>query len=193
MSTENWIGYRWLAQHYGIDTVQPYPIESQIGATRRRSTHDGMIRETYPQIFRPEAIHEALRQRMEPTRVTEERLIAIQAELSAREPIFHRPEFGSTRAAFESMTDADFWEVGASGRRYSRASVLNILDDRYAKPMDESWETRDFFCQEIAVDTYLLTYTLLQDSRVTRRATLWRRSCAGWKIVYHQGTIVQSP
>jgi len=26
--------------------------------------------------------------------------------------------------------------------------------------------------------------------RVTRRATLWRRSATGWKILYHQGTLV---
>ena len=26
--------------------------------------------------------------------------------------------------------------------------------------------------------------------RVTRRATLWRRSKSGWKVLYHQGTVV---
>ena len=43
-------------------------------------------------------------------------------------------------------------------------------------------------------DTYLLTYTLLQDhKRLTRRATIWRNTAEGWKAVYHQGTIVQQP
>jgi hypothetical protein len=38
----------------------------------------------------------------------------------------------------------------------------------------------------------LLTYTLLQNKqRLTRRATIWQRTAEGWKIVYHQGTIVQ--
>ena len=130
---------------------------------------------------------------MEPTRITEPRLMTVQAELAAREPIFHRPEHGTTRADFELMMDAEFWEVGASGRRYSRAHVLDILDERHAKSIEENWETRDFFCQEIAPATYLLTYTLLQDSRITRRTTLWRRTPGGWRIVYHQGTIVESP
>jgi len=41
-------------------------------------------------------------------------------------------------------------------------------------------------------ETYLLTYTLLQHKkRLTRRATIWQRTVDGWKIVYHQGTIVQ--
>ncbi|MHC5761500.1 hypothetical protein [Nostoc sp.] len=38
-------------------------------------------------------------------------------ELIQREPIFHRPELGTTRADFEQMTESTFWEVGASGRR----------------------------------------------------------------------------
>jgi hypothetical protein len=39
----------------------------------------------------------------------------------------------------------------------------------------------------------LLTYTLLQDhERQTRRMTIWRSTADGWKIVYHQGTIVQN-
>lgn len=48
--------------------------------------------------------------------------------LSAREPIFHRAEFGTTRADFEKMTAEDFWETGASGRIYSREFVLDLLD-----------------------------------------------------------------
>jgi hypothetical protein len=130
---------------------------------------------------------------MEPTRITKIRLMPVQDELSAREPIFHRPEHGTKRADFELMTDAEFWEVGASGRRYSRTHILDILEERVAQSIEENWETQDFFCQEIAPDTYLLTYTLLQGSRTTRRATLWRRTSGGWRIVYHQGTIVESP
>jgi len=37
----------------------------------------------------------------------------------------------------------------------------------------------------------LITYALEQGPRITRRATLWRRTAAGWKILYHQGTIVE--
>ncbi|HUW28307.1 MAG TPA: hypothetical protein VMV97_06845 [Sulfuriferula sp.] len=128
---------------------------------------------------------------MEPARITDARLLAIQKELADREPIFHRVEHGTTRRAFEAMTDQEFWEVGASGRRYSRAYVLGTLEERYAEPIEDQWETRDFFCQEIAPNNYLLTYTLLQGTRVTRRATLWRRTAEGWRIVYHQGTIVE--
>jgi hypothetical protein len=117
-------------------------------------------------------------------------LRAVLEELKRREPIFHRPEWGTTRADFENMTDPEFWEVGASGRRYSREFILDTLEDRALKGYEDIWETLDFHCVDIAPENYLVTYTLLQGARVTRRATLWRRTSSGWKILYHQGTVV---
>jgi len=129
---------------------------------------------------------------MEPSLTTAPELLDVLAEISAREPIFHRPEFGTSRADFERMTAEDFSETRASGRKYSREFVLDELERSFSKPHDDVWETRDFYCRKLGEDTYLLTYTLLQDGkRLTRRATIWERSKNGWKIVYHQGTIVQ--
>lgn len=116
----------------------------------------------------------------------------ILAELSRREPIFHRPEFGTTRADFDGMMVEDYWETGASGRRYSRQVILDELEKRFSVPQTDVWETSDFQCRKLSDDTFLLTYTLLQDQvRLTRRATIWRKTADGWKIVYHQGTLVQ--
>jgi hypothetical protein len=127
---------------------------------------------------------------MEPTLVTAPHLSALLEELKRREPIFHRPELGTSRRDFENMMDASFWEVGASGRRYSREFILDTLENRRSQHVVDIWETRGFHCLEIAPESYLVTYTLLQGARVTRRATLWRRSTSGWKILYHQGTLV---
>jgi hypothetical protein len=109
-------------------------------------------------------------------------------ELIAREPIFHRPEFGTTRKDFQKMLAQDFWEVTASGRRLSREFVLNTLESRYTIPTEDVWEIEDFRCQQIAAENYLVSYTLFQGERVTRRTTIWRRTADGWKILYHQGT-----
>jgi hypothetical protein len=115
----------------------------------------------------------------------------VLAELSSREPIFHRPELGMTRADFENMIVPDFWEVGASGQCYSRTEVLDVLDKRHAIPDIDVWEMSNLQCRRLAEEVYLLTYTLLQNNeRLTRRATIWQRTSEGWKIVYHQGTMV---
>jgi hypothetical protein len=123
---------------------------------------------------------------------TDGALADVMDELQAREPIFHRPEWGTARADFERMTAEDFWEVGASGKRYSREQVLDVLEVRHATPQEEGLEAFGFHCRRLAEDVYLLTYTLRQpEDRWTRRATIWQRSADGWKIVYHQGTLIE--
>jgi hypothetical protein len=129
---------------------------------------------------------------MEPTLTTAPGLKNILAELSSLEPIFHWPHSAMSRAELEKMTVEDFWEIGASGRRYSRQFVLDVLEQRRDSAQADVWETRDFHCRRLAENVYLLTYTLLQDNtRLTRRSTIWQKSSDGWKIVYHQGTVVQ--
>ena len=131
---------------------------------------------------------------MEADLPTDRKLLGVLKELQAHEPIFHRPELGTTRAALEQMMDAGFWEVGASGRCYSRDYVLETLLERHSAPQEDVWETSGFRCAELGPHTYLVTYTLVQNgARVTRRATIWRRARDGWRVLYHQGTIVEGP
>ncbi len=114
---------------------------------------------------------------------------AILEELKRREPIFHRPEFGTTRADFEKMIVDDFWEIGASGRRYDRAFVLDELERRHASPVQEDFSVEHCACRQLSEHVYLFTYVLWQGSRKTRRATIWSRADGTWRAMYHQGTL----
>jgi hypothetical protein len=128
----------------------------------------------------------------EPVLVTDPALERVLKELISREPIFHRPEHGVSRADFERMTAPDFWEIGASGLRYSRDFILDTLEARSLHPRPEDLRATGFHCRQLAPDVFLLTYTLLQSGqRLTRRSTIWQRSSEGWKILFHQGTVVQ--
>jgi hypothetical protein len=127
---------------------------------------------------------------METILVTAPECAVVLQELIRREPLFHRAEFGTKREDFEKMTAPEFWEVGASGRQYSRQLVLDVLEKRYENRTEAVWELGGFHCLEIATDNFLITYTLIQGERMTRRATIWRRTANGWQIVYHQGTMV---
>ncbi len=112
-------------------------------------------------------------------------------ELCEREPIFHRPELGTD---FASMVTDDFWEIGASGKIYTRELILQVLAERITRtPAHDRWQTSDFACRKLSEEFFLLTYTLLQDeTRWTRRTTLWCLAAnGGWKIAFHQGTVVQ--
>jgi hypothetical protein len=132
----------------------------------------------------------------EPDLVTDEGLLGVLEELRRREPLFHRRRIVSSREDFERETAEDFWEVGASGQRYSRAFVWSVLSERYASAetdacASEGWTMSDEHVREVAPQTYLLTYTLSQPGRLTRRLTVWQGSQqAGWRALYHQGTEV---
>lgn len=128
---------------------------------------------------------------MEPNLVIPEELLPVLKELMHLEPLFHATAGDATPQQFEELVALEFWEVGASGRRYSREFSLNVLNSRQHDPSEHEWRTEEFHVSEVAPDNYLLTYTLHQPGRVTRRATLWRRASGKWKAIYHQGTIVQ--
>src|SRR5215831_1459697 len=119
------------------------------------------------------------------------KLQPVLEELSGREPIFHTSRFGRSLEDFERGTAPDFWEVGASGRRYSRAFILGMrARDALVDADQAGWKASGFGLRELGPDCYLLTYTLDQAGRLTRRATIWERASEGWRLVYHQGTTV---
>jgi hypothetical protein len=117
-------------------------------------------------------------------------LLPVFEELRRLEPIFHTREFGTTLTDFARRMAPGYFEVGASGRRYSREFILANLAESAPEDADAvGWECSGFGLQRLGAETYLLTYTLRQWQRVTRRATLWCHSSEGWQILYHQGTM----
>ncbi len=118
-------------------------------------------------------------------------LLPVLEELRRREPIFHNSEFGTTPADFEVAMAPDYWEVGASGRRYSREFILRMFKEKPpVNAASEGWEISDFGLRRLGLDIYLLTYTLRQASRLTGRSSLWQSADGQWRVLYHQGTIV---
>jgi hypothetical protein len=121
----------------------------------------------------------------------EPELLPVFEELRTCEPIFHRNAFGVGAEDFARRMAPDYWEVGASGRRYNREFILKYLDQH--PPVDAEtagWACSDFALRQLGPETYLLTYRLDQKGRETRRATIWQQTEGGWQILYHQGTIV---
>lgn len=86
----------------------------------------------------------------------------------------------------------DFWEIGASGRCYSRQYVLDVLDQRHRdETIAEEWTVRGFSVERVAPSVYLVSYTLDHLGRTTRRSTLWDNSAGVWKVRFHQGTVMR--
>ena len=123
---------------------------------------------------------------------TDPGLLAILAELRPLEPSFHTSAFGLTQADRAHRIAPDYWETGASGRRYTRDFILNLNPTHFVDAKAAGWTTSEEAVQRLGPDTFLLTYTLKQEARLTRRATIWRRAPEGWQILYHQGTVVEA-
>ena len=122
---------------------------------------------------------------------TKPELLAVLEDLVKLEPIFHTSEFGTSAEDFEGRTAPEYWEVGASGRRYSRDFIISESRARPpALATTLGWKTSDHAVSQLGAETYLLTYVLLQGRRLTRRATIWERFCGVWRVRYHQGTEV---
>lgn len=116
----------------------------------------------------------------------------VLAELRPMEPIFHTRAFGLTAAERERRIAPDYWEVGASGRRYNRDFIMKTLAETPPMDADQAgWKSWDFGLRQLGpAPMYLLTYTLDQAGRITRRATVWHNAGESWRILYHQGTVV---
>jgi len=125
---------------------------------------------------------------MDPHIKKDEQLVDVLEELKQLERQFHYPNSTQTRIDFESLMDEAFWEVGASGRIYDRACVLDCLAVRGKESISVTME--DFNCFEIAPECYLLSYAQIESSRTTRRSAIWRKINTQWKNLYHQGSLV---
>ena len=127
---------------------------------------------------------------MEPQLTLAPELAPLLDELRTLEDLYHAAFPDATLEDFDRLVAPEFWETGATGRRYSRAFARSVLAQRPGRPDPSTWQTDHHHLQPVGTDVWLLTYRLHQPGRVTRRMTLWRRDGASWQAVYHQGTVV---
>lgn len=116
---------------------------------------------------------------------------ALLAELTALETELHHPGATCTRARLERLLHPDFDEVGRSGTRYTRQTVIDFLADRTSPPDVVAYDHR---IERLADDVTLLHFAShARSSDGTRyhaalRVSVWRRTAQGWQLQYHQGT-----
>jgi hypothetical protein len=110
----------------------------------------------------------------------------LASQLIALELRLQSPAIRQDRTALRALLCEDFREFGASGRIWDRESILNALSNEPAIPITCS----NFECVRLAPDVALLTYRARRADRETLRSSLWRRDSAGWRVLFHQGTVI---
>jgi hypothetical protein len=85
---------------------------------------------------------------------------------------------------YESVLHEDFTEIGASGRDWTRAAVLEALRGVEATtPV----EFVDFRIARVSDDVVLALFEIADD-RPARRSSLWVRDRGRWRLRFHQAT-----
>lgn len=114
-------------------------------------------------------------------------------QLSALELALQRPEVRGDVQALEALLHPQFGEIGRSGRRYSRAAIIELL--LAETPSTGSTLSQDFSLQLLAEDVALLGYRSAHRGadgglvRHTWRHSIWQRAVdGGWQLRFHQGT-----
>ena len=112
-------------------------------------------------------------------------------ELRTLETELHKDETRRNRKRMEALLHPNFVEFGRSGRRYTRADVLEEFGAGSVLPAIHS---RHFDLVVLAEGVALLTYLSAHmdasgnPHRHTLRSSVWVRTAVGWQIRFHQGT-----
>ncbi len=114
-------------------------------------------------------------------------------ELQALEIELHHPGVRCSSQRLEQLLHPQFHEVGRSGRRYDRDTIVKFLGAQKTQPQVEP---RNFAAHLLAEGCALLTYEsahraadgTLQHHAL--RSSVWLRAPgpASWQLFYHQGT-----
>ena len=96
-----------------------------------------------------------------------------------------QPQVRQTRAEVDVLLHPEFLEFGASGRRWSREEILaSLASEEREAPTD----AHDLRAIRITEGVVLVTYVSDNGQRRCNRSSLWRRTPAGWRVYFHQGT-----
>ncbi|MFF4349616.1 DUF4440 domain-containing protein [Streptomyces sp. NPDC001530] len=101
------------------------------------------------------------------------------------------PEIRRSPELVGALLHPDFYEFGASGRIWDRASIVAWLaaeNEPGARPST----TSHMKGVQLAPDLVHLTFDTDNNGRRAHRSSLWRLTEQGWLLYFHQGTLYDS-
>ena len=118
-------------------------------------------------------------------------LDSLLSELRALEVELHHPGVRCSRERLLQLLHPDFHEVGRSGARYTRDTVVAHLAAQASQPdvVPEGFAVR-LLAPNCAQLTYRSAHRQADGSLAlhAERSSLWLRGMSGWKLIFHQGT-----
>jgi hypothetical protein len=109
---------------------------------------------------------------------------AVDGELALLQPDVRR-----SAAQLGALLHPDFEEIGSSGRRWSRAEIVQAMAGDLSLAGDEVSVT-DLVGHRLSADVVHVRCTTTVAGRTSLRSSVWRCTEQGWQLWFHQGTPV---
>ncbi|AZM52260.1 DUF4440 domain-containing protein [Streptomyces sp. WAC 01529] len=113
---------------------------------------------------------------------------AVQAAIAAEMRLLD-PAVRASPELVSELLDPDFTEIGASGRRWDATSILTVTSAASVDP-EPPVEVSEMSGTVLAPGIVHLTYFADHGGRRAWRSSLWRLTETGWRLYFHQGTLV---
>ncbi len=111
-------------------------------------------------------------------------LLPYEAKLLTLENQLLDPSVRGSLQQLELLLHEDFIEIGASGRTYDRAQVLDELPSEAA---DYPVRTIENVCfRKLSEELVQVFYSIAENE--TQRTSIWKLEGGQWSMIYHQGT-----
>jgi hypothetical protein len=118
---------------------------------------------------------------------------SLKARLLALELQLMDPGFRKNREKVSAVLAENFCEFGASGRSWTRNTILEMLvsEADYRAPL-----VKEFAMQVISPEAVLVTYRTVRAATESNsqqdclRSSVWILRDGSWKVLFHQGTKV---
>jgi hypothetical protein len=118
----------------------------------------------------------------------------LRDEIRLLEEALHRPDVRRNREAVEELLAEGFAEIGASGRVYRRAEMIEFLVSESDATSNTHLEATDYSLTPISTDAVLLTYRTCRVDEVgaathVLRSSIWTHREGRWQLLFHQATM----
>jgi hypothetical protein len=123
----------------------------------------------------------------------------IEREMRALEEQLLDPEVRRSTERISALLAEDFVEFSSAGVAYDRERILEVLRDEAMLDDAVLRSIVRFEVLALAPDVVLTRYRLVrrrspgEATSHSLRSSVWRRTRAGWRMIFHQGTFVSSP
>ena len=105
----------------------------------------------------------------------------------------HRKSIRRSKQKLNELLHDDFEEIGASGRTYKKDQIIEELLNETPFTINASDFKLRIFSEDIAQLKYITKNTASDNLTLTTlRSSIWKNEGSKWKMVFHQGTVVQT-